>query len=118
MAYYYSRDKPIPVNLFNPRWFLDRPPHLLDLWDVKFNTPDFALFYDLSKISYNNQYSGDRFTNHGANIIISTVICATKVLKSLLAEDLSKYALTFKTITSKLTSCQNNKSKGKEILSP
>ena len=118
MAYYYSHNEPIPANLFDPRWFLDRPPHLLDLWDVKFNTPDFALFYDLSKISYNDRYSGDRFVNRGADIIISATIRVTKVLKSLPAEDLSEYALTFKTITSKLTSRQNNKSKGKEILPP
>ena len=104
MAYYYSRDEPIPANLFDPRWFLDGPPHLLNLWDVKFDTPDFVLFYDLSKISYNDRYSGDRFANRGADIIIDAAIHATEVLKSLLAEDSSEYALTFNAITSKLTS--------------
>jgi hypothetical protein len=51
-------------------------------------------------------------------MIINAAIRVTEVLKSLLVEDSSEYALTFNMIISKLTSCQNNKSKGKEILPP
>ena len=82
------------------------------------DTPDFALFYDLTTLSYSDRYNGDRFVDRGANLIIDTAIRATEKLKNLPAEDANRFALTIVKATDKITAKQDSILKRKESLPP
>ena len=82
------------------------------------DTPDFALFYDLTTLSYSDRYNRDRFADRGANLIINTTIRATEKLKNLPAKDANRFALTIVKATDKITAKQDSILKRKESLPP
>jgi hypothetical protein len=82
------------------------------------DTPDFALFYDLTTLSYSDRYNRDRFADRGANLIINTTIQATKKLKNLPAKDANRFALTIVKAADKITAKQDLILKHKENLPP
>src|SRR5258708_15847918 len=109
MSYFYLNDFPLPANLFDPRWLLDRPESVKRGWKVSLDNED----YDQST-SLEERYTKDRFADRGGEMILQTAVRIAKQHKNVPPKDAERFAFAFKELNEKLANRQNEKLKNRE----
>jgi hypothetical protein len=104
MYYFYCNNKPIPINLFHPRWLIDGPSVMRSHWQIRLDNTDFSNGEPIE-----TQRTGDRFAGAGEQLIIDTAIAMVERLKNLPPGEKEPFALAFKKMCDSLTSQHDKK---------
>ena len=72
MLYFYRKNKPIPTNLFYPRWLIDGPAVLHKPWQIRLNNIDFIIGSNI--VTEEAKHTGDRSLGASRQLIIDTTI--------------------------------------------
>ncbi len=105
MAYFYSRDLPIPLNLFHPRWLYDGPEVLEDPWQISLENINF----DQSLQLYNTERYTGRFAGRGRQVIIDEAFKLVEQHDKLPPGEGVPFAAAYKSISNKLSRRQESK---------
>jgi hypothetical protein len=100
MAYFYQANLPLPLNLFHPRWLIDDPPILHEIWQMRVDNPN----YDLSDRPREDRYIRDKFANRGEQVILDITIELVELHKQLPPEDAPHFAKTVQRMARNLKS--------------
>ena len=104
MCYFYSKNEPIPINLFHPRWLIDGPSVLYTYWQIRLNNHD----YSTDELEEARDI-GDRSVGAGERLILDTALKMVERHKNLSPGEKEPFALTFKKMCDSLVSQHDKK---------
>ena len=104
ICYFYCNNKPIPINLFHPRWLIDSPSVIRLHQQIRLDNYDFSKGEPIEE-----RHIGDRFAGTGEQLIVDTAIIIVERLKNLPPSEKEPFALTFKKMSDSLISQHDKK---------
>ena len=90
MLYFYRKNKPIPLNLFHPRWLIDGPSVLRSRWHLQLENHDYSKGEPTQADD-----TGDRLVGNGEQLIIDTALELVERHKKLPLGEKEAFALAF-----------------------
>jgi hypothetical protein len=111
MMQFYTRNQPLPVSLFHPRWLLDGPPVIYS-WKMatSVSSPDTSPSPNRTRArpsSFDIAIPRTRYASNGEQLIIDAATKAVQKLKSLPPGEKEEYASGFDQLASKLACKQD-----------
>ncbi len=99
MCYFYSKNEPIPINLFYPRWLINGPSVLHTHWQIRLDNHD----YSKDKPTEARDV-GDRSVGARERLILNTALKIVERHKNLPPSEKELFALIFKKMCDSLVS--------------
>ncbi len=90
MLYFYRKNKPIPLNLFYPRWLIDGPSVLRSRWHLQLENHDYSKGEPIQADD-----TRDRLVGNREQLIIDTALELVERHKKLPLNKKEAFALTF-----------------------
>jgi hypothetical protein len=104
MLYFYHKDKPIPINLFHPRWLINSPSTLYESWHIRLNNHNYSTDEPIQK-----RYVSDRSARAREQLILDTSRAVVHTHQKLPPIEKEVFARAFKKIYDSLISRQDKK---------
>jgi len=104
MYYFYSKNEPIPINLFHPRWLIDGPSVLHTHWQIRLDNRDYSKDEPTKARDV-----GDRSAGAGERLILDTALEIVERHKNLPPGEKEPFALAFKKMCDSLVSQHDEK---------